>query len=111
MNTAYLTLNTELGWPGARKTVHKRYHAAGGGAEIKETKTLGAYLPTQVTTEGRVWLEGAFTGGPTLLMGLHNWANLFSKNKLQNGGFYLAIVIKPGKGWKIREEKKYTCPH
>ncbi len=74
-----------------------------------ETKTLGAYLPLQVTTEGRVWLGGALKAGP-LLMGLHNWANLFSKNKLQNGGFYLAIVIKPGKGWKIREEKKYTCP-
>ena len=74
-----------------------------------ETKTLGAYLPLQVTTEGRVWLGGAFKAGP-LLMGVHNWANLFSKNKLQNGGFYLAIVIKPGKGWKEREEKRYTCP-
>jgi hypothetical protein len=74
-----------------------------------ETKSLGAYLPLQVTTEGRVWLGGAFKAGP-LLLGLHNWANLFSKNKLQNGGFYLAIVIKPGKGWKIKEEKKYSCP-
>jgi hypothetical protein len=74
-----------------------------------ETKTLGAYLPLQVTTEGRVWLGGAFKAGPVLL-GLHNWANLFSKNKLQNGGFYLAMVIRPGKGWKIREEKHYTCP-
>jgi hypothetical protein len=74
-----------------------------------ETKSLGAYLPLQVTTEGRVWLGGAFKAGP-LLLGLHNWANLFSKNKLQNGGFYLAIVIKPGKGWKVREEKRYTCP-
>jgi len=45
-----------------------------------------------------------------LLLGVHNWANLFSKNKLQNGGGYLAIVIRPGKGWKIKEEKKYTCP-
>ena len=74
-----------------------------------ETKTLGAYLPLQVTTEGRVWLGGAFKAGP-LLMGLHNWANLFSKNKLQNGGFYLAIVIKPGKGFSIKEKKEYTCP-
>ena len=74
-----------------------------------ETKSLGAYLPLQVTTEGRVWLGGAFKAGP-LLLGVHNWANLFSKNKLQNGGGYLAIVIRPGKGWKIKEEKKYTCP-
>jgi hypothetical protein len=68
-----------------------------------ETKTL------QVTTEGRVWLGGAFKAGP-LLLGLHNWANLFSKSKLQNGGFYLAIVIKPGKGWKVKEERRYSCP-
>ena len=74
-----------------------------------ETKSLGAYLPLQVTTEGRVWLGGAFKAGP-LLLGLHNWANLFSKHKLQNGGFYLAIVIKPGKGFLTKEEKKYTCP-
>jgi hypothetical protein len=74
-----------------------------------ETKSLGAYLPLQVTTEGRVWLGGAFKAGP-LLMGVHNWANLFSKDKLQNGGFYLAIVIRPGKGWKIKEDKHYTCP-
>jgi hypothetical protein len=74
-----------------------------------ETKSLGAYLPLQVTTEGRVWLGGAFKAGP-LLLGLHNWANLFSKHKLQNGGFYLAIVIKPGKGFSFKEKKEYTCP-
>jgi hypothetical protein len=74
-----------------------------------ETKSLGAYLPLQVTTEGRVWLGGAFKAGP-LLLGVHNWANLFSKNKLQNGGGYLAIVIKPGKGFSLKEKKEYTCP-
>jgi hypothetical protein len=74
-----------------------------------ETKSLGAYLPLQVTTEGRVWLGGAFKAGP-ILLGLHNWANLFSKHKLQNGGFYLAIVIKPGKGFSFKEKKEYTCP-
>ena len=74
-----------------------------------ETKTLGAYLPVQVTTEGRVWVGGAFKAGP-LLLGIHNWANLISTNKMQNGGFYLALVIKPGKGFSFREARKYTCP-
>jgi hypothetical protein len=74
-----------------------------------ETKTLGAYLPVQVTTEGRVWVGGAFKAGP-LLLGIDNWANLFSGNKMQNGGFYLALVIRPGKGFSFREARKYTCP-
>jgi len=74
-----------------------------------ETKTLGAYLPVQVTTEGRVWVGGAFKAGP-LLLGIHNWANLFSGSKIQNGGFYLAFVIRPGKGFSFKEARKYTCP-
>lgn len=74
-----------------------------------ETKTLGAYLPVQVTTEGRVWVGGAFKAGP-LLLGIHNWANLFSGSKMQNGGFYLAMVIRPGKGFFFKEARKYTCP-
>lgn len=74
-----------------------------------ETKNLGGYLPIQVTTDGRVWVGGAFKAGP-LLFGVHNWATLFSKEKIQNGGFYLAFVIRPGKGWKVKEKKEYTCP-
>lgn len=74
-----------------------------------ETKTLGGYLPVQVTTEGRVWVGGAFKAGP-LLVGIHNWANLFSGSKMQNGGFYLAMVIRPGKGFSFKEARKYTCP-
>ncbi len=74
-----------------------------------ETKSLGTYLPVQVTTEGRVWVGGAFKAGP-LLLGIHNWANLFSGSKTQNGGFYLAFVIKPGKGFSFKEARKYTCP-
>ena len=74
-----------------------------------ETKMLGAYLPLQVTTDGRVWLGGAFRAGP-LLLGIHNWSNLISKSKMANGGFYLALVIKPGKGFSFKEDRKYTCP-
>jgi len=74
-----------------------------------ETQNLGAYLPVQVSTEGKVWIGGAFKAGP-LLFGIHNWANVFSKNNIQNGGFYLALVIRPGSGFKVKEDKKYTCP-
>lgn len=74
-----------------------------------ETKLLGAYLPVQVTTEGKVWVGGAFKAGP-LLLGIHNWSNLFSESKMANGGFYLALVIRPGQGFPFREDRKYSCP-
>lgn len=74
-----------------------------------EVKRLGAYLPVEVTTDGKVWVGGAFKAGP-LLMGIDNWSNLFAKTKMANGGIYLALVIRPGKGFSFREEKRYTCP-
>jgi len=43
-------------------------------------------------------------------LGIDNWLNLISKNKMANGGIYLALVIKPGKGFTFKEDKKYTCP-
>ena len=74
-----------------------------------ETKTLGGYLPVTVTTDGRVWVGGAAKVGP-LLFGVHNWATVFSKTKAQNGGFYLSVVIRPGKGFARTEDKQYSCP-
>ena len=74
-----------------------------------ETRNLGAYLPMLVTTDGKFWVGGAVKAGP-LLLGFHNWADIFSRNKIQNGGFYLAFVIRPGEGFSIKEEKKYSCP-
>jgi hypothetical protein len=73
-----------------------------------ETKKWGAYLPVQVTTDGKFWIGGAFKAGP-LLMGVHNWANIFSKSSMQNGGFYVALVIRPGKGFEEKEDKRYDC--
>jgi hypothetical protein len=61
-----------------------------------ETKTVGLYLPVTVTSQGQFWMGGAFKAGP-LLFGVHNWANLFGKNKIQNGGLYLALTFRPGK--------------
>jgi hypothetical protein len=75
-----------------------------------ETRNLGGYLPLTVTTDGKVWVGGAARLGP-LLIGVHNWANVFSKKTAQNGGFYLALVIRPGKGsFANKEPKEYTCP-
>jgi hypothetical protein len=74
-----------------------------------ETRSLGGYLPVTVTTDGKVWVGGAVKAGPVLL-GVHNWANVFSKTKLQNGGLYLSVVIRPGNGFRFKEAKEYTCP-
>ena len=74
-----------------------------------EVRRLGAYLPVEVTTDGKVWVGGAFKAGP-LLMGIDNWSNLFTKTKMANGGIYLALVIRPGRGFSFKEEKRYTCP-
>lgn len=60
-----------------------------------ETSLFGFYLPASFNTEMQFWLGGALKAGP-LLLGVHNWANLFSKNKSQNGGAYLAFIFRPG---------------
>jgi hypothetical protein len=74
-----------------------------------ETKRWGGYLPIQYTTTGRLMVGGAFKAGP-LLFGIHNWGNVFSSNKMQNGGGYIALVIRPGNGFRVKEDRQYTCP-
>jgi hypothetical protein len=75
-----------------------------------ETRRLGVYFPMMVNAEGRFWVGGAFKVGP-LLLGIHNWANVFSKTKMQQGGGYLALVIRPGKNTgNGRGDKRYDCP-
>ena len=74
-----------------------------------ETRRLGFYLPVQFNTKDKLWIGGAFKAGP-LLVGIHNWANVFSKNKMQNGGAYIAIVIRPGKTTANRLDKRLDCP-
>jgi hypothetical protein len=61
-----------------------------------ETRGLGLYLPVTFNMQKQLWVGGAFRAGP-LLMGIHNWANLFGKNKIQRGGLYLALTFRPGK--------------
>jgi len=76
-----------------------------------ETRRLGVYLPLTMTTDGKVWLGAAGKLGP-LLLGVHNLGTVFTKTHAQNGGFYLALVIRPGKGkgFSQKEDKQYTCP-
>jgi hypothetical protein len=74
-----------------------------------ETKKLGLYLPINITTDGKFWIGGAAKAGP-LLLGFHNLATIVSKSRMANGGFYLALVIRPGSSFSDKEDKKYSCP-
>jgi hypothetical protein len=74
-----------------------------------ETKNLGAYLPIQLNAAGNFWVGGAFKAGP-LLLGVHNWANIFSKQKMQRGGGYVALVIRPGKILEKKLDRRLNCP-
>ncbi|MBO9198988.1 MULTISPECIES: hypothetical protein [Niastella] len=74
-----------------------------------ETKKLGFFLPIQFNTKKQLWIGGAVKLGP-LLLGLHNWANVFSKTKMQNGGGYLALILRPGRNTGERPDKRLDCP-
>jgi len=74
-----------------------------------ETKRWGLYMPVQYNGEKQFWVGGAFKAGP-LLLGIHNWANIFSRNKMQNGGGYIAIVIHPSRTTKSKTDKRLECP-
>jgi len=74
-----------------------------------ETKRWGFYLPVQYNTKNNLWVGGAFKLGP-LLFGVHNWANVFAKNKMQNGGGYVAIVIRSWKNTRTHTDKRLDCP-
>ena len=77
-------------------------------------------MPILVNNRGQTWVGGAFKAGP-VLMGTHNLANLFTKNKMQTGGFYLALTIRPGKSYdrqgnypkdkqSKRQQRSLDCP-
>lgn len=74
-----------------------------------ETKRWGAYLPIQYNNAGKFWIGGAFKAGP-LLLGIHNLGTIFSKNKMQNGGGYLAIIIHSRKKTDNARYRKMDCP-
>jgi hypothetical protein len=85
-----------------------------------ETRSLGAYMPFLLNAKNQFWIGGAVKAGP-LLLGIHNLANLFSKSKSANGGFYFALTFRPGKkhdgesnvaGDKLsaKERRRLDCP-
>jgi Family of unknown function (DUF5723) len=77
-----------------------------------EKSLLGVYMPIQLTTQGQFWIGTAFKAGP-LLIGVHDWRGLLSKNKIFNGGGYLALVIRnflsSGSG-RQKPVKNMDCP-
>ncbi|MGZ5135025.1 MAG: hypothetical protein ACXWCG_07740, partial [Flavitalea sp.] len=58
-----------------------------------ETSFFGAYLPVQLNTQGQLWIGSALKAGP-LLIGIHDWRWVFSKDHVFNGGAYLAVVVR-----------------
>jgi hypothetical protein len=74
-----------------------------------ETRKLGVYMPIQYNAEGKFWIGGAFKAGP-LLLGVHNWANVFGKKSMQNGGGYIAIVIRAWTDNHEKTDRRLNCP-
>lgn len=74
-----------------------------------ETRRYGVYLPVQMNAERQFWVGAAVKAGP-LLMGVHNLGYIFSTKKLQDGGGYLALVLRPGSRTKAHRDKRYDCP-
>lgn len=118
----YFFMNAELTVPvisiAARQSIYIRDMNLLALTPRWETRSLGAYLPVLVNTRGQVWVGGAVKAGP-LLFGVHNFSDIFSKNKTQNGGLYLAFTVRPGKkkdgqsnSNKLtrRERRSLDCP-
>lgn len=74
-----------------------------------ETSRWGAYLPMLYNMRNQFWVGGAVKAGP-LLLGFHNWANVFSNKKMNNGGGYIAFVFTPGTKIGIRKDRRFACP-
>lgn len=74
-----------------------------------ETRRWGFYMPVLYNTEKQLRIGGAVKAGP-LLIGIHNWATLFAKDRMQNGGGYLAFIIRSGSNSREKRNRKYDCP-
>ena len=74
-----------------------------------ETRNLGAYLPVQYNNAGKFWIGAAIKAGP-LLAGVHNLSTAFSKERIQNGGGYVAIILHPWKKGEGRQHHQWDCP-
>lgn len=74
-----------------------------------ETRKKGYYLPVYYNNHNQLWIGGAIRIGP-VLFGIHNWSNIFSKKKIQRGGGYLAIILKPSDFTGNKADKRLSCP-
>ncbi len=85
-----------------------------------ELRSVGVYMPVLYNNKKQLWVGAALRLGP-LLMGTHNLASVFAKDKIQSGGAYLAFTIRPGRkadrqqylpGRKVgsNEQKGARCP-
>lgn len=67
-----------------------------------DTRKMAIYFPASLNNKMHFWFGGAFRMGP-LLLGVHNWASVFGKNKIQDGGAYIAITFRFGEKYRISE--------
>jgi len=74
-----------------------------------ETKKWGFYLPIQFNNQQQLWVGGAIKAGP-LLLGIHNWANMFSSSSTQNGGGYIALTFHSSDFTSKKADKRLDCP-
>ena len=74
-----------------------------------ETRKKGFYLPIYYNNHNQVWVGGAVRMGPVLL-GIHNWNNVFSKKKLYRGGLYLTFLLRASDYTRMRYDKRLNCP-
>ncbi|HSC37338.1 MAG TPA: hypothetical protein VLD19_05695, partial [Chitinophagaceae bacterium] len=74
-----------------------------------ETKKWGYYLPIQFNNKNQLWIGGAVKAGP-LILGIHNWANMFSSSSTQNGGGYIALVFHSSDFASKKSDKRLDCP-
>lgn len=73
-----------------------------------ETRKKGFYLPVQYSSANQLWVGGAVRLGP-VLFGVHNWANLFSKKKMQRGVGYLAFILKASDITGKKGDRRLNC--
>jgi hypothetical protein len=77
-----------------------------------ETAMLGVYIPVQYNTQGQLWIGTAFKAGP-LLIGVHDWAWLFSNKRVFYGGGYLALIVRnffTSSSGRTKRIKNFDCP-
>ncbi len=73
-----------------------------------ETRKKGFYMPFSFNSHNQLWVGGAIRLGPVLL-GLHNWSNIFSKKKMHRGGGYIAFTLRPRQITGDKPDRRLEC--